>query len=529
MGSCSQSHGCYGRITREYPTSKQPTKAKPGLRKLIKDEEAAVASTQRTFHAQELQIGAGRRKRAAKRNQRKREPKEKKKTEAVLPQSEEKSASFRALKMPAFSSASAFLRANGGGSPSGSSAEIITATQAAKDALRVMMDPFTDAALARWPDPFTLEPTMTAKDVAHHSLTIWNGIEGAYDGACAMYIRGDAVKSYAQPSSISNASTSARYDITWQQPNTDMKDAIPASSNDRPVAIGHRFTYSGVGNYHAIVVRVVEIPPWPAITSGFDTLYAFPLKSNEGPNFYQREFYRAREVTLNPGESLTCISYPLDALGLVFGSVAYQRGDIETEPNTASWNGYIIWANGLTASDTLYHDAVIHHEFVMPPSAFPRPIDSVTGIYPKAVVKPDGGVLDGALGKIIDVIATGANVFKSVLTKGEEIFRSFVPMLGSSQTRQSWVRPMSSTAQAPTPMTMVGMGLKPTPGMLKRYPLLAGVKPGFLLREGPRSVSKPAEVAEQKTELEDQPIVLTPQSARRPSLSLSLRSGRGRQ
>lgn len=448
----------------------------------------------------------------------KKKPKQakKKRIEPVVPQSASSNARFQTLgRMTRLGLRAGESTASTGG------AEIITAMQAARDALKVMMNPFTDAALARWPDPFTLEPTMTAKDVEHHSLNIWNGVGEAYDGGAGLYIRGDPTSAYTQPSSIDSSTTSSRYTITWRAPDNDLKDSVPTEALARPVAIGHRLTYSGVGPYHAIVVRVVEIPPWAPILSGWNLLPAFPLKSNEGPNFYQREFFRAREVTLNPGESLVLMSYPLDALGLVFASVGMAREEGVTWdlPAAASWNGYIVWATGLSASDTLYHDAVIHHEFVLPVSAvFPN---AATGIYPKAVVKPDGGVLDGALGSIVDVIATGANVFKTVLTKGEEIFRAFVPMLGSPQAPV--VPPMSVHAVAPTMSTMVAMGLKPSEAQLSQHPRLKRVPVGCMLKPPitPAAVDERKVVDESKT-LEEQPVMLTPTNARRPSLAPSL-------
>jgi len=534
--------------------------------RMMHNEEVAVRNTERKYHNAELAAMGTRRGRPRprpkaeqkvvpqaeqKQEQKKAERKEKEKEkefDILSPLLEESSSKRRSVMLPSYHPMArniGALRANGGGANGGGSVgggtEIISAYVAAKEALRVMMDPFAESTLARWPDPYTMMPTMTTKDPDHDGLHVFNGVN-AFDGATAMYIRGDQQFAWHSATSIasstgSSTSSTTPYQITWNasDPNWNhLSASMPNQAEARPVALGHRFTYSGVGEYHTIVARVIEMPPWAPLNVppiGVDS--PFPNTANEGPTYAQREYFRAREVTMAPGETLVVMSYPLDALSLIFAPLWASGPQGGADPRNImdplsreasgarSWGGFIVVFWGLSDKDSVYHDAIVHNEFVAAPVDVEVADTDLTFAYPKAVVKPDSTSLDGVLDTVVDIVSSGANVFKTVLTKGRELFSTFVPMLfGGGNMQALPVPPLSRSAKVPTYTAMIRAGCEPPRSLIRSYPWLAAVRPIVRQSDSGAVARVTAAVAEQKAceDLEDMPVVLTPSTARRPSV-----------
>lgn len=322
------------------------------------------------------------------------------------------------------------------GPMSSSTTAVVDGVVAARETTKLLMNPWGDSLVARWADEFSLFPSFTSKDMAHAALTIYNGTT-THDGCAAMYMRGDAKNNYSEVSSI--ASSTSNYAITWAGPTNSMNGSMPAGALSRPVAAGWRFTFSGVGTYHSIVMRVMELPPWGPILSGFAN---FPATCNQAPTFAQREYFRAREIVLKPGETVALMAYPADP-----GSLRYAPNNtVREDSKVTSWSGYVVWFFGMSAEDTIYYDSIMHHEYVVvSPITTPS-----TQPLPRAVVKPDVKAQEGALSSVVETVSRGWNVVKTVLDVGAKLFNYFVPMLlSSAKSAVSIVPPLSTTALPP--------------------------------------------------------------------------------
>jgi len=320
---------------------------------------------------------------------------------------------------------------------------ILSPAIAASETLRLLSDPWSDSVLARWPDTYTMIPTFASKDMAHVSLTIYGGTTSA-DGAAGMYVRGDPVDNYCQVTSVGAASSS--YPITWHSAWANLNDSMPgltdAAAQARPVAAGWRVTFSGIGAYHTIVARVMELPPNGNIDSGFDN---FPTNANLAPTFVQREFFRAREVVMKPGDTLVLVSYPCDASSLRFAGC---KGRVrEYSLATKSWSGYVVWFFGLTSVDTLYMDAIMHHEWYPPSFIATMP---ATAPLPRAVVKPSVAETEKALGVVVENVSKGWNVFDTVLDVGLNLFEMISPFIFQPSPGVNPVPVMSPLATVPS-------------------------------------------------------------------------------
>jgi len=389
--------------------------------------------------------------------------------------------------MTAASLPTALANSSTAGAPS--TVAIVTGKEAADGVRTLLKDPWADNPIARWPDQYTMMPTFAAKDIAHFPLTIYNGTTSA-DGSAAFYIRGDPNGTYAQPTQIGSPTSSsssqipntlAYNQINWSCSPTDMNASMPHASSyaalARPVGMGTRFTYSGVGPYHTIVARVMELPPWAWVGSTTAPTN-FPTYANLGPTFAQREYFRAREIALAPGETLSLLHFPASYMGLTFLPCDNYR---ETSPNAPgqSWTGYVVWFYGLQSGDTIYTDVVLHHEYYVL-SITTTPATNPTA---RVLCKPDVDVVQNVESEVVDLAAYGWNVFKDILTTAVDIFGKIAPYLPASPNSMKMVQPCVAGAPVPTVETC--------------YSLLTQVIPYVNLRSGRfdlKSLPKPLDV-----------------------------------
>lgn len=327
------------------------------------------------------------------------------------------------------------LSAQSSGDAVGTTA-IIGAPAAAKALHQLLLDPWSDNQLARWPDQYTMVPTFIAKDVAHFPMTIFNGgtaTSPTSDGAAALYFRGDPTYTYRQVSSIASSTASPAYDMDWNSAMTNMRSSMPTGAMARPVGTGIKFTFSGVGVFHTIVARVIELPPYFA-QIGASKPTNFPSAANDGPTFAQREYMRAREIVMQPGDTLNLVSLPGSRNGLNFVYNTSQRDDEAWSLVGASWSGFVVWFWGLYASDTLYADAVIHHEYVIP-----SPVTMPTaGAATRAITRGDTNEVQKVENRVLDVVSSGMNVFKTVV----EIISGIASMAAPFLAPKNDMKPM---------------------------------------------------------------------------------------
>lgn len=312
--------------------------------------------------------------------------------------------------------------ANGGAGDPTSGVAVIDADDARKGMIQMMSDPFCDVINPRWPDPNTMMMTLVGKDVVHNQFPIWGGATNN-DGAAGMYFRGDPFKTYSLVSSIGAASSS--YPLTWAVPNVSMNAAIAAGGYARPTACAVRFTFNAVGPYHSLIMRFMELPPWGPIASGFAN---FPAAANNGPTYIQREFFRGREVTLNPGESVQINLYPIETRCTAFASVSVERDQFATgtvNPATLSWGGFVMWCYGLSSLDQLYYDAIIRHEYYYP---VPTTLTSIPTTQ-RAVVMPSAAEKDKVMGAALKRSVSGWNVFKNIVSGIASVASFVAPFL----------------------------------------------------------------------------------------------------
>jgi hypothetical protein len=320
-----------------------------------------------------------------------------------------------------FVSGSLAAGANGpmeGGSPA---VNIVSPELATSQLIRQMADPFVETNDSDWPDPFTLMPTRKAKDLIHQALALQGGMDTTLNGSLGMYVRGDPFKSWGV---ASIGAVSSGLPFTWASCTNSMNASLPSGAMVRPIAIGHRFTFSGVGPYHSIVVRIMELPPWGPITS---TYANFPTQPSLGPTFAQREYFRAREFTMNPGDTIQVNLYPADSTCLSFAVASAEREAWSAGSGAKSWSGFVMWVYGMSSMDTFYHDGIMRHAYFLPsPVTVPATAPNVS-----TLVKPSAAARDKALGTVVDRVSSGWNIFKSVVSTVASIASAAVPFLMS--------------------------------------------------------------------------------------------------
>jgi len=361
---------------------------------------------------------------------------------------------------------------------------ILPGAMVAKHLLATLKDPWIPDTISRWPDEYTMIPTLTARDVTHSPMQIWNGGTSASpsaDGSTAFYLRGDPRLTWRYPSSIdSSTSSTTPYEMKWNSTNNDMNTSLPSGAMARPTGIGSKFTYSGVGPFHTIVARIIEFPPYYAIAAT-DHPANFPLAANSSFTYIQREFLRAREVVMKPGDTLNILSLPANRAGLNFCLTSYERDNGTYSFVGASWSGFMVWFWGLYATDSMYVDTSFHHEYVLPQGAtYP-----VAPGASRAIVKPAPEEVVNVDSELIDTASYGWNVFLTTVKAA----------IGVAKDIASLVPSISPTAFNPS---MLGVSvMEGGPPLLASYDRL----PKALRQEVLRLTSHETEQEERKTPL----------------------------
>jgi len=422
--------------------------------------------------------------------------------------------------------------------PSASPPALIPAGVAAKAVEQLVLTPFSENLLARWPDTYSLIPTYVSKDLIHKALTVYptNINSGTADRAIAYAIHGDPNYSGYEPSAINSTSVGTKGAITWWTPGVitppvdTLQDSVPDYCYNRPVGLAHKFTFSAVGPYHTIVMRIMELGPCPPPDIASAVPVVFPTQVSAGPTFIQRQFCRAREIALQPGESFTLICLPCDALSLAYWRSRTSRYDSSADL-IYSWSDFIIWGYGLEANDTVYHDAVYHHEFYRTVDDLFANSTAVTA--GSAIVLPSTSDTDQALTKVAVAAGNGFNVVRDIVEGVSKFVKKAVPFVsGIFNLLGTPIAPLSSSA--PCPLHLSSAAAKgfvksaKTPTLFSH--IMARFNPPHSLRlEGGQVVDfgeSKSEDSKQVGSLDEQPILLTPINARRASITSTLSSGR---
>jgi len=413
--------------------------------------------------------------------------------------------------------------------PSASPPALIPAGVAAKAVEQLVLTPFSENLLARWPDTYSLIPTYVSKDLIHKALTVFptNINAGAADRAVAYAIHGDPNYSGYEPSSINSSTSGTKGAITWwalglPPPVDTLQDSVPDFCYNRPVGLAHKFTFSAVGPYHTIVMRIMELGPCPPPDTFLAVPVVFPTQVSAGPTFIQRQFCRAREIALQPGESFTLICLPCDALSLAYWRSRTSRYDAGADI-VYSWSDFIIWGYGLEANDTVYHDAVYHHEFYR--TVDDLYVNSTAVTAGSAIVLPSTNDTDQALTRVAVAAGNGFNVVRDIVEGVSKFVKKAVPFVsGIFNLLGTPIAPLSSSAPCPLHLSLAAakgfVKSAKTPSLfshiMARFDL-----PHSLRLAGGQVVdfgNSKSEESKQGGSLDEQPVILTPVNARRASI-----------
>jgi len=368
---------------------------------------------------------------------------------------------FRAKPMksspPSMSQLSRGVGANSNPTMAAGGSSIFPAVEATKEALRVLLDPFSDSVVARWADSYTLIPTAVSKDAIHRNITLLQDPLNEEVYCFGLYFRGDPTNTLHMSSIDSSTSSSLLGQLTWNTGLAEhLRDSIPSYESAfgwaRPTGAGVKITYSSVGPYHSGVIRILELPPYPMDMATHPV--GFPTLPSLGPTFMQREFLRAREMPMDPGDTIQANVYPVDPACLIFGDALSQRDSYHEGlwANTKSWSGLVIWGYGFQATDTVYLDACIHHEWYVP-----HPVLIGQTVAPnKAIVRPSTVVTERALDTVTDVVSQGTNIFKTIYGIGKDIWSVLSPILSAVPSPALQFSPFSGNMPLSLPK---GMGL----------------------------------------------------------------------
>lgn len=362
--------------------------------------------------------------------------------------------------------------------------------------------PFSPAGHeARWMTPFTMYPTVADEGYSLYSPTL-STASVATSKMTAMFLRGDGLGTFQYNYAVSGGAT------TWDATGSTSVDLGRASAlfYERPCGIGCRIKYiDSVSTYDARVV-IMPLPPGQAnpgnIAASLPVNPLLPLTSSQ-------KKWGAREMMIANGDSAYIFCMPCDsrALDLLPGNAAR---------TVSGWNNYaILVAVEGSYSPQLEVEVIFRYEG----------IDLIGGSSTAStdgnIKRTSSGTFQKVVNGVIDVVEKGWNFVKEhegVIKKGIEVGKTVWKWLSAAA-----LSPQNS--QTFLLKTVMNYDIE-----TQNLPILSSTS-----CPSSRSASSSAGAHEEKqpekrnppstkvNEIEDEPIMLTPRQARKPSLALSLR------
>jgi hypothetical protein len=407
-------------------------------------------------------------------------------------------------------------------SPEAVAATTVEPYDAAKQYVKALHNPFDmPSGEAHVLDPFTAVPCEAVKHGGLSMPTIHNGASAA-DGSVAFFVRGDALATIYYPASIDASSN-----VTWT--GGTVLDTYGTYTNAyyyRPVVTFARIKVFQTGDPHVVTVCSYRLNPFSTATQAAASV----AKTSGGVTTAQREWLSGVESELAPDSSYDVVCHASRGTvdQFIWTTATVDRG-------INGFMGACVWLYGLRSTDRVEITYGSHAEF-MPVNA-----TAVLNYANLAAVNPNPAATTLA-GAAADVMSnTGADVVVNKATaKPSNTINKILNIIDNEKVRDSVDNGVKAIEKAfegdlfgaakeaysgikrwifNSPIVLRTLdGNITLPSIMERIATQRAREAKATSAHSSRTTSSKAE--EEKS-LDDAEIV-TPTSARRPSLALSL-------
>lgn len=429
---------------------------------------------------------------------------------------------------------------------------IIDGYAAGKDFVKGLGDPWAaPGGTMRVVDPWTSLPTESYKYTNSMNLPIANGTTAA-DGSTAMMIRGDTLQTLYVPAGID-----AAHAITWAG-GAGYSTYAPYTSGyyNRPVCTMVRIRVLQTGDAHVVTVCSYRVLPATIATQ----IGVGPASTNVGVTAALREAYQGSEIDLPHSCTLDVVCHASRATTDYFNFTT-----TGSDRTIYGFAGGFVWLFGLLSTDRVEVQYGAHTEFMPITSAQPLlgglgmvqatsgsadlsigAADALTFTAKDIIVNTPGKdktsvstAMDKAANVIakrstLDTVETGVNIVTDIVAGnwlgaakntwdlakhwiwGSALYR---PLLVPTPKGFVLIDPILPRAQHLLPIELRSYASKH-----KNSPFLAEEekKEEILINNSDKKeiqVSKTVKVDKTENKDDDEPVMLTPKGARRPSLA----------
>lgn len=365
------------------------------------------------------------------------------------------------------------------------------------------------------PDPNTAYPTQAYRYIASHNPTIHNGGAVA-DGAVCFLFRGDPSKAWC------TAGVGSGSAISYEGMGINSLAGTVGTTNymTRLTNMHMSVRYVCNGDLHSVRLSRIRVPT----VQWSDIQYTnWPTYANVGVNATQIAQMWGEDRTLDPTNCVYTFSanYPSST-----AAYSFTYGDVERalSVNNVAWDGELWWIYGLRSTDqlsiTMYCDVEyfpVKAGVWLDPSSLsvmlpaPKAAEVYNNMSEVLAVQGAGSRTGSETG----IAAHNANIAKAIDTQAAKAEASDT-IHKDSTNLLSKVADFAASA--------FGSLFGQAPARIPIH-VLPGVYRSLLTRPQPLNpcVGMRGQPDEEKT-LDEQPIILTPVAARRPSLAQSVKS-----
>jgi hypothetical protein len=373
------------------------------------------------------------------------------------------------------------------------------------------------------PDPFSRFPLAPYRCPSYANVTVTNGTT-ACDGSVAIRVRADPMYTWA------SAGISAAHAITgWNTP-ADVHGSLGAAHYCRPVVCGAYVTYLCTGDPHH--VRYSMTRSGPDVYGSQTSCAAVPTYTNLGVTAAQVSNCFGHDAMLQPENNSISITFANN------GTVSATKFILATtERGEAGSDCVFLWLYGLRSTDLVSVNVVMHYEYY--------PGGTSTWLDPSQIRLCGSSSMasDLAQGMITNSIAAGDDIKQAnpeVMQNSAEQAKAQVDTTVKQASTWDKVDDIISTGSkiAGGLFDILGPLLLPASLAVRLSSLpkdhcfrtsLTNTRISELpaIRLAPSRNVKPP-LVESKDDIEEQPVLLTPDQARRPSIASSLTTSRKR-
>jgi len=387
---------------------------------------------------------------------------------------------------------------------------------------------------SRMPDPYTSVRTFTTAIMTNGTISPNFPTSGTTTfGGFAMLVNGSGVATIGYPTLLPSA-IGSDVGIDWTGSTMTVYNGGINSSSfvSRPSGISLQLDVHSIGPLHDFVINAFPLLPRSITASTTVGVSGWPAYLSNGLTTVQST-WGGRTWTVPANARLSFAFSPMDNRSFDFEAANSERGDYAALGQIA-WGGWLIWGWGMTEGDRILLRMTYGEECALVPStttayAYPASRNPANPTAAAAAKDQFSGLLDKGLGAvefIYDKVAPVTSKIYSFLT--DDNLRPLSPKSGFD---------LGATANTCFTGFMSAMCPPPNLNIIKR---VADVRPPLLVRNREEHKEEKAvpdlddcvmphlsSVTRAVNALTDPPEIVTPVTARRPSIAKSLTGRRG--